>query len=278
MINREIRWLAYKGWASFLDRWRLPLLAIMLAVVGTAFVIAAGSWPPLLAAALLLPVVSVSLWSAIPGPKGTDWLGEKYKLAMVDVSHGQLFDGMSWEDRSIGGIEFNLMRNGYSMRFGDAPHSIDEYKPDLYLLFAPTRPLESSEAERLERYVENGGWVIVSAGWNLSQNVGELLGRFGLSVQNIPLGTASAFAFSDSLKMVDAYPIKGDGENIETLATCFGYPTAKAARRGKGGLVAIGDSQFFYNKNLEGQEEMVVLENVYFIRELLRHTAGTTAQ
>lgn len=278
MINREIRWLACKGWLSFVDRWRLPLLALLLCVAGTAFVIASGTWTPFLVAALLLPVVSVSFWSAIPGPKGTEWRGDTYKMAMIDVSHGQLFDGMSWEDRSIGGVEFNFMRNGYSMCFGDTPASVDEYHPNLYFLFAPTRPVETPTVDRLEKFVNNGGWVMVSAGWNMVQNVQELLDRFGLKMQNVPLGETSAFAYGDSLKMTDAYPIAGEGDNIETVATCFGYPTIKVARRGAGGIIAIGDSQFFYNRNIEGQEEKVVLENVYFIRELLRHTAGTTAQ
>jgi hypothetical protein len=277
LINRSIRWTANTGWTRLLDRSRVWLLALLFVFAGGAFVYLASRWSPMIFAALLLPVVTVSVWKAIPGPRGTDWKGEKYQIAMLDNAHAPMFDGMSWEDKSVGGVEFNFMRNGYSMRFADSPGMIDEYKPDVYTIFAPTQPLSPGTVDRLVRYVENGGWVIVSAGWDLSQNVDELLDRFGLAIRNVPLGETAAEAFGSAFNMADAYPIVGDGPNIEEIASAFGFSTVKLARRGSGGLVAIGDSQFFYGKNLEGQEEFVVRENVDFIRELLRYTAGTIA-
>jgi hypothetical protein len=277
LINRSIRWLANTGWSGFIDQWRSWILAVLFAVLGTGFAFAARQWRPLMATALLLPLVSVSFWKAIPGPRGTEWIGEEYNVAMIDLCHGQMFDGMSWEDKSIGGVEFNLMRNGYSMRLADKPDMIDLYQPDVYLIFAPTRPLEPTTVDRLERFVQNGGWAIVSAGWNLAPNVNPLLERFGLSVQNVPLGQTAATAFADTVMMADAYPIGGEGDHIEELASCFGFPTAKVARRGEGGLIAIGDSQFFHNRNLESKDDLVIMSNIRFFREMLRHTAGTSA-
>jgi hypothetical protein len=277
LINRSIRWAANTGWTRLLDRSRVWLLALLFVLAGGAFLYLSSRWSLLLFAALLLPVVTVSVWKAIPGPRGTDWKGQEYGVAMIDNAHAPMFDGMSWEDKSIGGLEFNFMRNGYSMRFADSPDMIDEYQPAVYTIFAPTLPISSGEVDRLVRYAENGGWIIVSAGWNLSQNVAELLDRFGLAIRNVPLGETAAQAFDSQFKMADAYPIAGDGSNIEEIASAFGFSTVKLSRRGSGGLVAIGDSQFFYCKNLEGQEAFVVPENVDFIRELLRHTAGTIA-
>ena len=102
-----------------------------------------------------------------------------------------------------------------------------------------------------------------------------LLTRFGLHMRNIPLGQTGGTAFADSVQLADGYPIEGDGPDIEPIIECFGYTPARIVRRGKGGLVAIGDSQFFYNKNLEGQDNFVVMENVDFIRNLVNYIEGS---
>ena len=54
----------------------------------------------------------------------------------------------------------------------------------------------------------------------------------------------------------------------------YDYAVARLVRQGKGGIVAVGDSQFLLNKNLEGQNEFVVLDNVRFFSELLQYTVG----
>ena len=275
LIQRTMRWLGNRGWTAGLNPWRSGALVLLIGLVGTILLIASGSWFSGVLTALLLPVVSVALWTAIPGPDAKTWNPTEYKLALVDTSHRPLFDGMAWEDRSIGGLEFNLMRNGFIPYSSASPEMLDEYPVALYVIFAPTTPLSIDMVDRVERYVENGGWAIVSAGWNLEPNVRPLLTRFGLHMRNIPLGQTGGTAFADSVQLADGYPIEGDGPDIEPIIECFGYTPARIVRRGKGGLVAIGDSQFFYNKNLEGQDNFVVMENVDFIRNLVNHIEGS---
>ena len=41
--------------------------------------------------------------------------------------------------------------------------------------------------------------------------------------------------------------------------------------RGHGGLLLIGDAQFFFNKNLEPDKAPPNMENVRFIQWLVRH-------
>ncbi len=274
MINRTIRWLANRGISSILDRWRNWLLAILLGVGGTLLVFAANRQPNLILAGLLIPAVSVALWSAIPGPRGSTWIPKDFRLALIDTGHKELFDGMAWEPASTGGLEFNLMRNGYAPRFADTPAQLDCDSASLYILSAPSVAPSGETINRFERYVNNGGWLLVNAGWNLEPKVHDLLDRFGVTMQNIPLGQTMGVAFGDSVRMADAYPLAGDGPGIENLITAYDYPVAKLVHRGRGGVVVIGDSQFLYNKNLEGQNELLVMENVTFFRKLMDQIKG----
>lgn len=277
LIHRTLHWLGGGGWSQMVENWRSWVLVVLIGVVGTVVLIVTLGSRQGLATALAIPVFSIWLWSVIPGPDVTSWNAASYQLAIVDRAHGQLFDGMGWEDKSTGGLQFNLLRNGYVAYFASSPEALDEYDPALYVLFAPTRPVSNTTIDRLERYVESGGWVIVSAGWNLEPNVRELLDRFGLRLRNVPLGETGGHAFADTVRLADGYPVVGDGPGIEPIIECFGLTPARIVHRGKGGLVAIGDSQFFYNKNLEGQDDFVVMENITFIRNLMRNTAGTIA-
>ena len=274
LIHRSLRWLANRGLASFLDRWRSWLLAILLGIGGTVLVFPATKHPGLLLSGLLIPVLSVGLWSEIPGPRGTTWSPDKYRLALIDRGHRPFFDGMAWEPTSTGGLEFNLMRNGFAPRYADSPVQIDVDSAAVYVLFAPTVSPALETIDRFEHYVKDGGWLIVSAGWNLEPMVRDLLQRFGLKIENVPLGQAMGVALGDSVKMADAYPLSGEGAHIENLITAFDYPVAKIVRHGRGGVVVIADSQFLYNKNLEGQNELLVMENVRFFQKLMERIKG----
>ncbi|MBI3872187.1 MAG: hypothetical protein HY304_03810 [candidate division Zixibacteria bacterium] len=276
LINRSVRWLAHRGWDDFIDRDRDWLLLILLGGAGTLFAVLGAGCPGLLAAALLLPAISVGVGSIVPGAPDHEWKPVPYRQAMIDEGHGSLFDGMSWELKSIGGVQYNLMRNGFSPRFAESPWDLSSDSAAIYIISTPTIPYGNDEVDRLEDYVKQGGWVLVNAGWNTYPAVRGLLDRFGLSVQDIPLGEADGKAFGGPVKMADAYPLAGDGEGIESLIEAFDYPVAKVARRGRGGLIAIADSQFLLNKNIEGQNDYVIMDNVRFFNELLQRTVGAT--
>ncbi|MBI5867624.1 MAG: hypothetical protein HZB43_04945, partial [candidate division Zixibacteria bacterium] len=205
---------------------------------------------------------------------GSTWIPKDFRLALIDTGHKELFDGMAWESASTGGLEYNLMRNGFAPRFADTPAQLDCDSASLYISSAPSVAPSGETINRFERYVNNGGWLIVNAGWNLEPKVHDLLDRFGVTIQNIPLGQTMGVAFGDSVRMADAYPLGGDGPGIENLITAYDYPVAKLVHRGRGGVVIIGDSQFLYNKNLEGQNELLVMENVTFFRKLMDQIKG----
>jgi hypothetical protein len=274
MINRTLHWLVEDGFFGFVDRWREWLLMLAVGVAGTILAVLSLNRRIWLLTALLLPAVSVGLWSLIPGTTGPDaeWVPKNYKQALVDEGHGSLFDMMSWEQKSIGGLQYNLMRNGLSPRFAESPMELDCAPASMYVIATPTLPFSAEETDRLVSFAENGGWVLVSAGWNTYPNVKGIFDRFGVALENVPLGQSDGTAKIGTVKMADAYPVVGDTNTTETLVECLGYPVAKAVHRGRGGLIAIGDSQFLLNKNLEGQNEMVVMENVQFFRDLMEST------
>lgn len=278
MINRTLRWLSNDTWLSFIDRWRGELLLVLLGIAGTALVVLSFSQPVWMMTAMLLPALSVGVFAMIPGQGGSQWQGGPYRQALIDEGHGQLFDLMAWEPKSIGGLQYNLMRNGFSPRFVKSPTEIRKNRADLYVIFAPTRPYSSEEINALVRFAEDGGWILSAAGWNTYPSVRSLYDRFGIQLENVPLGASDGQAFNGVVKMADAYPVTGDGEGVETLIESFGYPVGKVARRGSGGLIAIGDSQFLYCKNLEGQNEQVVMENVRFFRELVESAVTRQTQ
>ena len=272
MINRTLRWMTNDSWLSFIDEWRSELLLILLGIVGTILVVLSFSQPVWMLTALLLPALSVGVLAMVPGEGGSGWSGKEYRQALIDEGHGQMYDLMAWEPKSIGGLQYNLMRNRFSPRFVDSPMELDDTDADLYVIFAPTQPYGSDEVDALVEFAENGGWILSAAGWNTYPMVESLYDEFGLRLENVPFGAADGTAFSGAVKMADAYPVVGDGDNIQTLIESFGQPVAKVAKRGKGGLIAIGDSQFLYCKNLEGQNEQVVMENVVFFRSLMDAT------
>jgi hypothetical protein len=108
--------------------------------------------------------------------------------------------------------------------------------------------------------------------------VRRLYDRFEVRLENVPFGASDGTAFNGVVKMADAYPVVAGDANAQTLIESFGQPVAKVVKRGQGGLIAIGDSQFLYCKNIEGQNEQVVMENVIFFRELMDATFARQTQ
>jgi hypothetical protein len=112
LAARTLAWLSSGGlpvW-DHLRLWGFPLV-LLLAVLGVAFLIPGRTWG--MVYLVMLPVISISLWNLFPAGEPEQWSEQELRLAYIDFSHGQIFDVMGWEKYSIGGLEFNLMRNGY---------------------------------------------------------------------------------------------------------------------------------------------------------------------
>ena len=277
LAARTLGWLSGGGiplWDQ-VRTWGLPLLLIAGTVL--AFLVAGGQILGL-AYLVLLPVVSISLWNLYPAGEPKRWVNAEMNLAFIDGSHSEIFDLMGWEKYSIGGLELNLMRNGYSpeLRARWEPGQFE--KARLILITRPSQPITRSEIKDLEGFIDKGGWVLLTAGWEEQDAVHEFLARYGLRIENIPLGRAEGQGLNEKPKFARAYQISGTDPQTQVLCTASKLPVAMAVRRGKGGLVFIGDPVFLFNDNLENRDEDYHIENIRFLHQVMIATAGSWGQ
>ncbi|MCK4236746.1 MAG: hypothetical protein KAX38_06480, partial [Candidatus Krumholzibacteria bacterium] len=118
--------------------------------------------------ALLAGVISIAvLLGSIAGlvPRRIDRVVElDMSTAVIDLSHFQRFDRLTWYDHCTGGLQYNLMRAGCF------PLSCEEFserqilRSGIVVIVAPVRSFSESEIEILERFMEKGGWILYTCG------------------------------------------------------------------------------------------------------------------
>ena len=235
-------------------------------------------------------------------------------LACIDASHLEAYRGYPWmesglrradlkdvpaddprfgrlgRDTGIGGLEMNLMRNGY------LPIRISELTDEqlqragLFVSIAPSRAYSGDQQKALKAYLDRGGIWVCMVGGDRSGPINDTLSAFGLSVPPAhlrtgekgvePLATAHAPSpyfqadkYDARLMFDSAWPVKCDNENSEVVAGGVGKsPAAVSVGVGKGRIVLIGDSLFAANRNLENEVGLPwdgVRENAAFWRWLI---------
>lgn len=277
LAARTLGWLSGGGiplWDT-VRAWGFPTV-LLAAVLGVLFF--AGSRITGLTYLVLLPVLSISLWNLYPAGEPDTWSDAEMQLAFLDASHGEAFDLMGWEKYSVGGLEFNLMRNGYQPQVRREWHPGMWEKARLIVIACPTQPITRDEIDELLPYIENGGWVLVAAGYEEHRAVQELLAEFGLRIENVPLGRATGAGLGERPTFARVYQITGTDPRTQVVCTASQLPVAAAVQRGQGGLALIGDPVFLFNDNLENRDEDYHVENIRFFHELMRVTAGTWRQ
>lgn len=266
-VDRALRWASWRSWAADLWDYRYAIAGLLTLLA------AALAWPEpwrRLAPTLgLLPAVSLLhlpmdhlVDSAPPVADNVAW---------IDTSHGNFFDSTAWEEDSVGGLEFNLYRAGHLPLLLRDFGRITSGPPGLLVLMRPTRACSRSELGALQAFVERGGRVLLAAGWENRAAVGPLLERFGLALQPTPLGQASGESSLGRPRFWHACPTGASlgAATPEVLCTASGYPVVVRRRLGTGQFVHVSDCCFLLNKNLEGSQDTLRMENVEFLRELL---------
>jgi len=199
-------------------------------------------------------------------------------LAVIDVSHGGHHTLRGWKDRSLGGLQLNLARNGYfPVIRPEFPYGDLENGAKVLLLVAPARRYSQGEIDAVERFVTQGGRVVATVGFEELDASRGLLERFGLTVANIPLGQFEIRVEADTLAVNfrEAWPVRFDATGpADVLLSQWDYPLVVRRAVGKGDIVLIGDSAFFHDVNLETRDRYFA-GNVAFLREL---TAMGTVQ
>lgn len=249
--------------------------AAALLVAGAA-VCGAPAVLPLGAAAVLAAVLIVP-GQAVPGPAV---IPASLPTALIDRSHHNRFDLMSWQDDSIGGLKNNLHRNGL---WPFLLHDLDD--PALaaaraLIIIAPARHYNAGDIAAVRTFAEAGGAVLICAGYEESGPVRDLLDDFGCAIENVPLGRATAKPVIDgkarTVMFHEAWPVAHQGGlSAAVPATSMGYGVVVQRKIGNGSVTVIGDSSFLLNENLEGAKKHLI-GNILFLRFLLQF--GQAAQ
>jgi hypothetical protein len=267
------------------DRW----YALQLVVSGSLFLIGCV----LLAACrrrslLALLVVSLSCgfgisaydaWASAPidlVPSGD--------IAYVDGSHGGRFSQEIWRDDGLAGLYLNLMRNDIQ------PLSMESFSPErlsrarMLFVIAPAQRYSEREVDAIEHFIRRGGYVVVCAGAGSADAVQPLLSRRRLCVRNKPLGPFMTLfpPISSNVRFCVAFGVEDAETGTRDALVWYdaAHTTAVMMERlepegasgaPRGGLLLVGDDQFLLNKNLETDKGPPIMENVNFMKWLVRH-------
>jgi len=202
------------------------------------------------------------------------------RMALVDACH---FNDVSidlWEGRALSGLNLNLARHGYLPLIWRDRSDGSLERAQMLVVIAPRKPYTASEVAAIRQWIESGGELILSVGWEEKEVSGSLLRMADLDIDPVPLGPVPILRkIADSelfrrLQMephfAKAWPIaRIDPARDEVLYASDSYPIVARRRMGQGGFTLVADSRFLLNKTLE--EEGAVWEgNIAFLRTLLR--------
>ncbi|MDD4650904.1 MAG: hypothetical protein PHQ34_01620 [Methanothrix sp.] len=193
-------------------------------------------------------------------------------IAWIDHTHLNRFDLDGYTSGSIDGLSLNLIRNGYMPLILSNMDNFDQiHRGKVAIIIAPSRGYTSEEAQMLKKFVENGGLLMISAGYDSEKTLKQLFVALKIDVLDIPLGSPpwivethgqSAGVVSEEKlriywhkpKFMDAYPVQAEG-NYTSITTMryegSDYKLIITKDIGKGKVVLIGDSRFLLNENLE---------------------------
>ena len=209
----------------------------------------------------------------VPGFEATPRFSTE-PMAVVDLAHLPRCSSGAWHPDGIGGLLYNLIRNGYSASVSEYFSPQDLRPGDVWICVAQARPFRRTEIEQLVQFVESGGHVIVTTGWDERDPVVPFLEHFDLDVRPLPLGKLQPEANSEGIQFQNAWALKeGSDEDSEVLCRAWEYPVAVRYRHGQGSVVLIGDSGFLLNNNLEGRQHYSV-PNIQFLKRVLSTMKG----
>ncbi len=221
------------------------------------------SWQAVAAAVFLLG------WTlgAVPGRVLAVPSAAHKDIAWIDGSHLERFSFNNWNDDGTGGLELNLMRNGYSPLLMKEWDTRALNRGSLLILIGPSKPFTRSEVTSIRQFVARGGHLILSAGWEDLSGSKELWREFGLHVVQRPLGRVLVKQPDGEVRLYKGWSIKVDHGSAKVLCSPWGYPAIVQKRLGKGSVVAIADTQFLLDRNVEGTDQYYP-ENIGFLHRL----------
>jgi len=262
-INHIFAWLRSPN-GIFAAAWSPAALALGLVLL----LLAVSRTRPLLVVCALAASGAFALVSLRPAAaQRAPSAIRRQPAAYIDESHLERFDPNPWQPGGIGGLVYNLMRNGtlpyMAARFPPA----DLAPGDVLFLLAPARPFSPADLRVLDAFVEQGGRLVITAGYDGLESTRRLLEHFQFRVEAVPLGPLGTNLNSRGINFSEAWAVRAEGPAAETLCTAWNYPVIARQRRGQGTVLLVGDKNFFCNRNLEDIRSYSV-PNILFLRYL----------
>jgi hypothetical protein len=191
------------------------------------------------------------------------------EVALIDFSLWPRARLTLFDDASLGGLANCLARAGIVAvpAFSRAAWS----RRARYLFLVSPARFGRRDADRLTTYMLEGGNVILAQGYGEPLPCQLLLSRFGLAIEDIPLGAGEP---GSTIVHRDAWAIScpvGSGQcapDTIVRASAFGHPTVVTKRLGWGSLTLISDGRFLLDENLEG-ERRAEPRNLAFVNDLV---------
>ena len=190
-----------------------------------------------------------------------------YRIAYIDVSHHERFGISAPSGNSAWGISMNLMRNGYIPLFMNRFSEQALFNSRLFVVIAPTVKFSRYETDVLKRFMQNGGIVIWTVGWEELEASRRFIEEFDFSIDSVPLGPSEVDIEKEKVQFFEAWPVLGGSDSKQIIAEKWDYPLLVYQPVGKGGLLLAGDSGFLLSKNLESYKGYNI-KNIRFLKYL----------
>jgi hypothetical protein len=268
-VGRVLRWLATPG-GNRIGRFTIPIAIILVLIAA----LVALRNAPLSRVSLLVLIVTLVI---VPEAARWYWLRNadhdpEGNIAYVDASHLPRVSQEGWRDDGLMGLHMNLMRNGLlSFNLFDFDKKAVA-RSQLLVIVSPSKRFGRGEVRALRQFVTDGGTLIVSVGFEEVDASRRLLEAFELEVEDMPLGhfRVQSPVLGLEAMFYEAWPMRDRSGRAEIISAHGEYPLIVAKKVGMGRVVAIGDSQFLMNKNLEAEKSYYQV-NIDFLKALLAH-------
>jgi hypothetical protein len=210
-------------------------------------------------------------------------------LAYIDTSHLGSFSPESWRPTGLGGLSLTLMRDDF-LTLNLPEISLPRLeRARLLVLCAPAKPFSAAERQAIREFVEGGGVLICTVGYEERHASRELLADLGYAIgltpeeeaagmEPAPLGHFKSPFFNAGsylayVRFHAAWPVLcTDPKRLVISFLSGGRELIVMRRIGQGLTIVIGDTYFATNRNLEhegGEPFEGLRENAVFWRWLV---------
>jgi len=199
-------------------------------------------------------------------------------IVYIDTSHIERFNLEPYDDDSLTGLSLSLIRNDY-LPIMCTDFSKGKISKSKILIFnAPTKMFSTDEVEFIKQYMNGGGLVILSTGYEDKDASMPLLNEFDLDIYDIPLGPIPYVEddpeeYQKEPRFVDSWPIIIGDESV--TETFYGieiegetYVLMTFTQYGDGGFLFISDSQYLLDKNIESLDDYWP-GNIQFLKNII---------